>query len=58
MGSLHGLRQADGSFEEMPATALRKGDVIRAEKGDISPGTGQWPLRTGRAEWLSCNTRL
>ena len=33
--------QADGTFEELPATAPRKGDVVRAEKGDIIPADGE-----------------
>jgi potassium-transporting ATPase ATP-binding subunit len=33
--------QRDGTFEELPATALRKGDMVRAEKGDIIPADGE-----------------
>jgi len=34
-------RAADGQFEIVPALALRKGDVLRVERGDIIPSDGE-----------------
>jgi potassium-transporting ATPase ATP-binding subunit len=33
--------KADGTFEELPAAALHKGDMVRAERGDIVPADGE-----------------
>jgi K+-transporting ATPase ATPase B chain len=33
--------QPDGKIEEVPATALRKGDIVRVEKADIIPADGE-----------------
>ncbi|WP_029420385.1 potassium-transporting ATPase subunit KdpB [Alicyclobacillus macrosporangiidus] len=34
-------KKADGTFEEVPATALRKGDIVRVEAGDMIPADGE-----------------
>ncbi|MDY1047210.1 potassium-transporting ATPase subunit KdpB [Pseudomonas coleopterorum] len=34
-------QRADGSFETVAATALRKGDVVRVEAGQMIPGDGE-----------------
>ncbi|WP_418951643.1 potassium-transporting ATPase subunit KdpB [Pseudomonas granadensis] len=34
-------RQADGSFQVVPAANLRKGDVVRVEAGEMIPGDGE-----------------
>jgi len=33
--------RADGTIESVPAPALRKGDVVRAEAGDVIPADGE-----------------
>lgn len=35
------LRDADGTFRVVDATALRKGDVVRVEAGEMIPGDGE-----------------
>ncbi|MCL6445548.1 MAG: HAD-IC family P-type ATPase, partial [Alicyclobacillus sp.] len=34
-------KKADGTFEEVPATALRKGDIVRVEAGEMIPADGE-----------------
>ena len=34
-------KQADGSFQMVPAASLRKGDVVRVEAGEMIPGDGE-----------------
>ena len=34
-------KQADGSFQVVPAASLRKGDVVRVEAGEMIPGDGE-----------------
>lgn len=34
-------KTADGTFEEVPATTLRKGDIVRVEAGEMIPADGE-----------------
>jgi len=34
-------RVSDGSYQQVPATSLRKGDVVRVEAGEMIPGDGE-----------------
>lgn len=34
-------KEADGSFKTVPATSLRKGDVVRVAAGEMIPGDGE-----------------
>ncbi|NBA97330.1 potassium-transporting ATPase subunit KdpB [Pseudomonas sp. R5(2019)] len=40
-GLMARLRGIDGRFEEVPASRLRKGDVVRVEAGEMIPGDGE-----------------
>ena len=34
-------KKADGTFEEVPATTLRKGDIVRVQAGEMIPADGE-----------------